>query len=84
MLCDRFLDSSLAYQGGAGGLGIEAVRATQRFGIGDFLPDRTLVLAARRGRGQRRAPAPATSTTATASAARPADYHRAVDAGFPR
>lgn len=44
VLCDRFLDSSLAYQGGAGGLGIEAVRAVNQFGIGDTFPDRTLVL----------------------------------------
>lgn len=44
VLSDRFLDSSLAYQGGAGGLGIEAVRALHRFGSNDFLPDRTLVL----------------------------------------
>ena len=44
VLCDRFLDSSLAYQGGAGGLGIEAVRQINRFGIGASLPDRTLLL----------------------------------------
>ena len=35
VLSDRFLDSSLAYQGGAGGLGIEAVRAVNIFGIGE-------------------------------------------------
>lgn len=45
VLSDRFLDSSLAYQGGAGGLGLEAVRALHRFGSGNYLPDRTLVLA---------------------------------------
>ena len=44
VLCDRFVDSSLAYQGGAGGLGIEAVRAINAFGIGEDFPDRTLVL----------------------------------------
>lgn len=44
VLCDRFLDSSLAYQGGAGGLGIENVRAINAFGIGGSLPDRTLLL----------------------------------------
>jgi dTMP kinase len=43
VLSDRFIDSSLAYQGGALGLGIEAVRALHRFGSGDFLPDRTLL-----------------------------------------
>jgi dTMP kinase len=44
VLSDRFLDSSLAYQGGGLGLGIEAVRALHRFGSADFLPDRTLLL----------------------------------------
>src|SRR5690349_11468209 len=33
VLSDRFLDSSLAYQGGAGGLGIDAVRAINDFGL---------------------------------------------------
>jgi dTMP kinase len=44
VLSDRFVDSSLAYQGGAGGLGIETVRAVNAFAIGDTFPDRTLVL----------------------------------------
>lgn len=44
VLSDRFVDSSLAYQGGAGGLGIEAVRSINAFGIGEGFPDRTLVL----------------------------------------
>jgi dTMP kinase len=44
VLSDRFLDSSLAYQGGALGLGIERVRALHDFGSGGFLPDRTLFL----------------------------------------
>jgi len=44
VLCDRFADSSLAYQGGAGGLGIETVRAINVAAVGDVFPDRTLVL----------------------------------------
>ena len=40
VLADRFIDSSLAYQGGAGGLGIEAVRAINAFAIGGDFPDR--------------------------------------------
>ena len=44
VISDRYLDSSLAYQGHAGHLGIEKVREANRFGIGDFLPDRTFVL----------------------------------------
>jgi dTMP kinase len=44
VLSDRFVDSSLAYQGGADALGIENVRSINAFGIGDAFPDRTLVL----------------------------------------
>jgi len=44
VLLDRFLDSSLAYQGGGRGLGIEAVRDINEFGTGGLTPDRTLLL----------------------------------------
>ena len=55
VLSDRFVDSSLAYQGGAGALGIEAVRAINAFGIGDGFPDRTLVLTLEEGAERARA-----------------------------
>jgi dTMP kinase len=44
VLCDRFIDSSLAYQGFGRELGIENVMAINKFGIGDFLPDKTFFL----------------------------------------
>src|SRR4029079_5620717 len=44
VVCDRFVDSSLAYQGGAGGLGIETVRELNSFATSGRFPDRTLVL----------------------------------------
>jgi dTMP kinase len=44
VICDRFVDSSLAYQGGAGGLGVEKVRELNAFATGGQFPDRTLVL----------------------------------------
>jgi dTMP kinase len=44
VLLDRFVDSSLAYQGAGRGLGIEAVREVNRFGTGGLQPDRTLLL----------------------------------------
>ncbi|HMJ93304.1 MAG TPA: dTMP kinase [Allosphingosinicella sp.] len=44
VLSDRFLDSSLAYQGGAGGIGVERVRQLHDIGSDGFLPDRTLLL----------------------------------------
>jgi dTMP kinase len=44
VLCDRFIDSSLAYQGIARGLGIEQVWAINQFAIGDMMPDLTIYL----------------------------------------
>ena len=44
VLCDRFIDSSLAYQGHARGLGIEEVYAINKFGIGDTMPDLTIFI----------------------------------------
>lgn len=42
VLCDRFIDSSLAYQGYARGLGMEEVYAVNEFAIEDNLPDLTI------------------------------------------
>lgn len=44
VLCDRFVDSSRAYQGEARGVGDAAVMALHRIGSGGLMPDRTLVL----------------------------------------
>jgi dTMP kinase len=44
VLLDRFVDSSLAYQGAGRGLGIEQVQAINAFATGDLIPDRTLLL----------------------------------------
>jgi dTMP kinase len=44
VVCDRFVDSSLAYQGGARGLEIEAVRELNAVATGGLVPDLTFVL----------------------------------------
>jgi dTMP kinase len=44
VLCDRFIDSSLAYQGYARGLGINEVYSVNKFAIEDLMPDLTLYL----------------------------------------
>jgi len=44
VLLDRFVDSSLAYQGAGRALGVEQVRAINRFATGGLEPDRTLLL----------------------------------------
>jgi dTMP kinase len=79
VIADRFVDSSLAYQGGAGGLGIEAVRAINAFAIGDFFPDRTLVLNLDEG-GERARARDAGGSDRIGG--RDADYHHKVDLAF--
>lgn len=44
VVCDRFLDSSLAYQGVARGLGVEAVAALNATAVGELSPDVTVLL----------------------------------------
>ncbi|MBS4210776.1 dTMP kinase [Bacillus sp. FJAT-50079] len=44
VICDRFIDSSLAYQGYARGLGIDEVLAINAFAIQELMPDLTLYL----------------------------------------
>lgn len=45
VVLDRFVDSSLAYQGGGRDLGVDAVAAINAFATGGLRPDRTLLLA---------------------------------------
>jgi dTMP kinase len=45
VLCDRYVDSSLAYQGIARGLGLERVLEVNLDAVGGLMPDRTFVLA---------------------------------------
>ncbi|MWC31148.1 dTMP kinase [Paenibacillus sp. MMS18-CY102] len=54
VLCDRFIDSSLAYQGHARGIGVEAVMAINAFAIDGIMPKLTLYLDVRPEVGLRR------------------------------
>jgi dTMP kinase len=44
VVCDRFADSTLAYQGYGRGLALADVMALNRLALGDFTPDLTLIL----------------------------------------
>ncbi len=79
VLCDRFVDSSLSYQGAAGELGIEQVRAINAFAIGEWFPDRTLVLMLEEGGQRARA---RDGDDADRIGGRSADYHHKVDLAF--
>jgi dTMP kinase len=80
VVCDRFVDSSRAYQGGAGELGDTAVNALHAFGSDGLRPDRVILLegdeAALAGRLASR------GETVDAIEGRSAEYHRAVAAAF--
>ena len=43
VLCDRFIDSSLVYQGYARGIGMDEIMEINRFAISDVFPDLTLL-----------------------------------------
>ena len=79
VLSDRFVDSSLAYQGGAGGLGIERVRALHDFACRGFLPDRTLILILDEGQQRARA---RDGSSSDRIGGRPDDFHHKVDLAF--
>ena len=79
VLSDRFIDSSLAYQGGAGELGIDAVRVINAFGINEWFPDRTLVLALAEGGARARA---RDNEGSDRIGGRPEGYHQKVDLAF--
>jgi dTMP kinase len=44
VVCDRFADSTLAYQGYGRGLPLDDLRSLHRLALGDFEPDLTLIL----------------------------------------
>jgi dTMP kinase len=44
VLCERYLDSSVAYQGFGRGLGVDEVRAMNAYAVGTVVPDRTFYL----------------------------------------
>lgn len=81
VLCDRFLDSSLAYQGGAGGVGAEAVRQLHLVGSDGLLPDRTLLLELTPQAGAERA-SRRDAGSGDRIGARGGDFHDRVAAAF--
>ncbi|HYH01585.1 MAG TPA: dTMP kinase [Bacillota bacterium] len=44
VICERFIDSSLAYQGYGLGWDLELIRTVNRIAVGEFMPDLTFLL----------------------------------------
>lgn len=81
VVCDRFVDSSRAYQGGAGGLGDAAILAIHQFGSGGLRPDLVILLQADEALLAERLRA-RDGDASDAIGGRGLDYHRAVAARF--
>lgn len=83
VVCDRFLDSSRAYQGGAGGLGDEAILALHDVGSDGIRPDLTVLIQVSPEAVTARLAA-RDQGAADAIGGRNADYHANVARAFGR
>lgn len=81
VICDRFVDSTRAYQGAAGGIDDAAIVALHRLASGGEWPDRTFLLDIDEATGAARSTA-RDGAAADRFAARGADFHSAVARGF--
>ena len=79
VLSDRFVESSFAYQGGAGGLGIERLRELHEFACEGFLPDRTLILSLDEGQQRARS---RDGGAGDRIGGRPKEFHHKVELAF--
>ena len=81
VICDRFIESSRAYQGAAGMLGDDTIRNLHDIGSGGLLPDLTIVMKAAPERLAERLAA-RDGGTADAIGGRGSDYHARVAEAF--
>ena len=81
VICDRFLDSSRAYQGRAGGMGDDRVRTLHEIGSGGLVPDVTVVIDAPIGDVAARL-VNRDGEESDAIGGRAAEYHASVNAAF--
>jgi dTMP kinase len=81
VICDRFIDSTRAYQGGGGGLSDDDILALHRVGSGSLLPDLTILLEVSPNVAQARLQA-RDGDASDAIGGRDAAYHARVAARF--
>lgn len=83
VICDRFADSSTAYQGYGRGFGVDAVLALNSFAVGGTAPDLTLLLDIDAGRGLDRVSERSGCASGRDRIEREAnEFHEAVRRGF--
>ena len=78
MIADRFVGSSLVYQGVVRGVGAEAVRTINDIGTGGLMPDATVLLAV----SAEQAAARREPGTADRIEREPLEFHRSVIAAY--
>jgi dTMP kinase len=83
VICDRFIDSTRAYQGGAGGVLDGEIMTLHGFGSEGLLPDRTLLLALPQGEAADRA-SERDGANSDRFGAKSTDYHARLGAAFER
>lgn len=81
VICDRFVDSSRAYQGGGGGITDADILALHGFGSEGLLPDHTFLLTLGEGEAARRL-ALRDAAGADRMGSKPADYQARLAARF--
>ena len=81
VLCDRFVDSSIAYQGLVGSIGEARIRALHEVGSDGLMPDRTLLLHLDEAEASERM-SRRDGAGADRFGARHKDYHAAVHRAF--
>lgn len=79
VICDRYLDSSVAYQGYAAQLGPEEIAHLSHWGTNDLLPDLTVLIDLDPERGLQRKHA---QSEVNRMEARELNFHHQVRAGF--
>lgn len=82
VVCDRFIDSSVAYQGFARGLGADVVADINGWAVGGVEPDAVVLLDLDADEGLRRARATSTGGDGDRIEQEDADFHRRVAEGF--
>jgi dTMP kinase len=80
VICERYVDSSLAYQGFGRGLGVEAVRELNARAAGTVMPDKTFYLRLDAAERERRARAIGASLDRIEKVG--AEFMRRVEEGF--